>query len=55
MTLSALDRTASGQADMFVPETGLDARVAEAMDTLTERFGSGTVTRAALLEETEEK
>ena len=50
VTLSALDRTDSGQADFFEPRTGLDARVAEAVDALAERFGSGTVTRAALLE-----
>ena len=50
VTLSALDRAESGQADFFVPETGADGRVAEAVDALTERFGSGAVTRAALLD-----
>jgi nucleotidyltransferase/DNA polymerase involved in DNA repair len=49
VTLSALDRVESGQADFFVPRTGTDSRVAEAVDALTDRFGSGTVTRAALL------
>ena len=49
VTLSALDRAESGQADFFVPETGADDRVAEAVDALAERFGSRTVTRAALL------
>jgi hypothetical protein len=38
-----------------VPDTGLDTRVAEAMDALTERFGSGTVTRAALLENADDR
>lgn len=55
VTLSALDRAASGQADMFVPDTGADTRVAEAVDALVERFGSGTVTRAALLEDAENR
>jgi nucleotidyltransferase/DNA polymerase involved in DNA repair len=55
VTLSTLDRAASGQADMFVPDTGLDTKVAEAVDALAERFGSGTVTRAALLEEAEDR
>ena len=55
VTLSALDRAASGQADMFVPDTGADTRVAEAVDALAERFGSGTVTRAALLEDAENR
>ncbi len=55
VTLSALDRAESGQADLFVPETGIDTRVAEAVDSLVERFGSGTVTRAALLEEAEDR
>jgi nucleotidyltransferase/DNA polymerase involved in DNA repair len=53
VTLSTLDRAASGQSDMFVPDTGLDTKVAEAVDALAERFGSGTVTRAALLEDAE--
>jgi nucleotidyltransferase/DNA polymerase involved in DNA repair len=53
VTLSALDRAESGQADFFVSETGADDRVAEAVDALAERFGSGTVTRAALLESAE--
>jgi len=47
--LSTLDRAESGQSDLFVPDTDVDHRVAEAVDALTERFGSGTVTRAALL------
>ena len=51
LTLSALDRTESGQPDLFVPDSGADSRVAEAVDALAERFGSGTVTRAALLED----
>jgi nucleotidyltransferase/DNA polymerase involved in DNA repair len=51
VTLSALDRSASGQADLFEPESDVDARVARAVDGLTERFGAGTVTRAALLED----
>ena len=55
VTLSALDRAASGQADLFVPDTGVDTRVAEAVDALAERFGSGTVTRAALLEDLEDR
>ena len=55
VTLSTLDRAASGQADMFVQDTGLDTKVAEAMDALTERFGSGTVTRAALLENADDR
>ncbi len=55
VTLSSLDRAASGQADLFVPDTGVDTRVAEAVDALTEKFGSGTVTRAALLEEAEDR
>ena len=55
VTLSALDRAAGGQADMFVPDTGADTRVAEAVDALVERFGSGTVTRAALLEDAENR
>jgi DNA polymerase-4 len=55
VTLSTLDRAASGQADMFVPDTGLDIKVAEAVDALAERFGSGTVTRAALLEDAEDR
>jgi len=55
VTLSALDRAESGQADMFVPDTGADTRVAEAVDALVERFGSGTVTRAALLEDAENR
>lgn len=55
VTLSALDRSASGQEDMFVPDTGVDTRVAKAVDALTERFGSGTVTRAALLEDEEDR
>jgi hypothetical protein len=40
---------------MFVPDTGLDIKVAEALDALAERFGSGTVTRAALLEDAEDR
>jgi nucleotidyltransferase/DNA polymerase involved in DNA repair len=55
VTLSALDRSASGQEDMFVPDTGVDTRVAKAVDALTERFGSGTVTRAALIENEEDR
>jgi DNA polymerase-4 len=55
VTLSALDRSASGQEDMFVPDTGVDTRVAKAVDALTERFGSGTVTRAALIEDEEDR
>ncbi len=55
VTLSSLDRVASGQADLFVSDTGVDTRVAEAVDVLAERFGSGTVTRAALLEEAEDR
>jgi len=51
VTLSALNRSDSGQSDLFLPDSGLDSRVAEAVDALTERFGSGTVTRAALLDE----
>lgn len=51
VTLSALDRDAAGQADLFVEDRGVDDRVAEAVDSLTERFGRGTVTRASLLEE----
>jgi len=50
VTLSALDRVAGGQADMFVPDRGTDEKVARAMDRLADRFGAGTVTRAALLE-----
>jgi len=55
VTLSTLDRAVSGQADMFVPDTGLDTKVAEAVDALAERFGSGTVTRAALLENADDR
>ena len=55
LTLSALDRTESGQADLFVPESRADSRVAEAVDSLAERFGSGTVTRAVLLEDGEDR
>ena len=51
VTLSALDRHGTGQSDLFVEDRGLDGRVAEAVDTLAERFGRGTVTRAALLPE----
>ena len=51
VTLSALDRDESGQADLFVEDRGVDDRVAEAMDRLAERFGRGTLTRAALLED----
>jgi hypothetical protein len=40
--------------DFFEPRTGVDARVAEAVDALAERFGSGTVTRAALLDNGED-
>ena len=45
------DRYGTGQSDLFVEDRGLDGRVAEAVDTLAERFGRGTVTRAALLPE----
>lgn len=55
VTLSALDRAASGQVDLFVRDTGVDTRVAKAVDTLAERFGSGTVTRAALLDDEEDR
>lgn len=55
VTLSALDRVESGQVDLFVPDSGVDTRVAEAVDNLAERFGSGTVTRAALLEDGDER
>jgi DNA polymerase-4 len=55
LTLSALDRTESGQADLFVPESRADSRVAEAVDSLAERFGCGTVTRAVLLEDGEDR
>jgi len=55
VTLSALDRAVSGQADLFEPDEGVDGRVAEAVDALARRFGSGTVTRAALLENAEEE
>jgi DNA polymerase-4 len=51
VTLSSLDRAESGQSDLFVPDSDVDHRVAEAVDALAERFGSGTVTRAALLDE----
>jgi len=51
VTLSALDRDPSGQSDLFVQDSGVDSRVAEAMDSLAARFGSGTVTRAALLDD----
>jgi nucleotidyltransferase/DNA polymerase involved in DNA repair len=51
VTLSALDRVESGQQDMFIPEVDVDTRVARAVDSLRERFGTGTVTRAALLDE----
>ncbi len=51
VTLSALDRVESGQQDMFIPEANVDTRVARAVDSLAERFGSGTVTRAAVLDE----
>jgi DNA polymerase-4 len=54
VTLSSLDRMSGGQSDMFVPESGVDAKVARAMDRLADRFGSGTVTRAALLENVSE-
>ncbi len=54
VTLSALDRDDSGQADFFEPRTGLDIRIAQAVDALAERFGSGTVTRAALLDDGED-
>ena len=51
VTLSALDRSASGQAELFATESDVDTRVARAVDRLAERFGAGTVTRAALLED----
>jgi hypothetical protein len=51
VTISALDRAESGQSDLFVPSSDVDHRVAEAVDALAERFGSGTVTRAALLDD----
>jgi DNA polymerase-4 len=51
VTLSALDRAASGQSDLFIEESGVDSKVAEAVDALAEKFGSGTVTRAALLDD----
>ena len=54
VTLSALDRDDSGQVDFFEPRTGVDTRVAKAVDALAERFGSGTVTRAALLDDGED-
>ena len=50
VTLSALDRSASGQEDLFLETRTADSRVAEAVDALAERFGAGAVTRAALLD-----
>ena len=54
VTLSGLDRVESGQSDLFREESNVDGRVAEAVDTLAERFGSGTVTRAVLLPDGED-
>jgi nucleotidyltransferase/DNA polymerase involved in DNA repair len=51
VTLSALDRAVSRQADLFRSGAAVDDRVAEAVDALSQKFGSGTVTRAALLED----
>ncbi len=53
VTLSGLDRIRSGQSDLFREESGVDGKVAEAVDALAERFGRGTVTRAALLDGSE--
>ena len=51
VTVSGFD-TARTQLGLFEAEgPDLDHRVAEVVDRLSERYGRGTVTRAALLEE----
>jgi len=54
VTVSGFDH-ARTQLGLFEPEgPDLDHRVAEVVDRLSERYGRGTVTRAALLEERRE-
>jgi nucleotidyltransferase/DNA polymerase involved in DNA repair len=55
VTVSGFDH-ARTQLGLFEPEgPDLDHRVAEVVDRLSERYGRGTVTRAALLEELQEQ
>ena len=50
VSLSHLKPTAANQLGLFAEGTrGVDARIAEAVDRLADRFGTGTLTRAALL------
>ncbi len=50
VTLSQLERSGGHQLGLFAGDAArVDARVAAAVDELADRFGSGTVTRAALL------
>jgi len=52
VSLSGLSRGVTSQLGLFeAEETPVDSRVAEAVDSLAERFGEGSVTRAALLDD----
>jgi nucleotidyltransferase/DNA polymerase involved in DNA repair len=51
VSISHLEAAVPGQLGLFSEGTEkVDTRIAEAMDRLAERFGQGTVTRAALLD-----
>ncbi len=55
VTVSGFDREPS-QLGLFEPEgPDVDHRVAEVVDRLSERYGRGTVTRAAMLDEKRER
>jgi DNA polymerase-4 len=50
VSLSGLSHGAASQLGLFeADEPPVDTRVAEVVDSLAERFGEGSVTRAALL------
>jgi len=52
VSLSGLSQGAASQLGLFeAEETPVDSRVAKAVDALADRFGEGSVTRAALLDD----